>query len=516
MRRLAMLLVVGCLIAAGAMALAEEPRYGGVLRAAMQTNPPTLDPHKTTTTATQQIACHVFEPLVAFDENFAPQPVLLASWEAAEDNLSYTLHLRTGVKFHNGKLLTAEDVKASLERIIAISPVSGYYDGVTEIDVVDDHTLQVRLSKPMNLVAAMTVQVTWQGIMPKEFAENHDELRVGQLIGTGPYKLVEWRPDVYVKLVRFPDYVPVEAPASGFVGKKVAYLDEILFIPVKEVGARIAGLETGEYDYAEALPIETLKTIQANRNLVPQIVKPQWALVWELNGKEWPTSNAKFRQALLAALDMEFVVSTVVMNDPNFYSVNPGFIFGPWSAWYTEAGKEHYNQANLERARQLLKEAGYNGEDVVLLSNRDYYWMYRCTLAAAACLERAGIRVKIEFSDWPSQIGKALTLKGWNINQTGWSPNEDPVRTKGSLLCGAPYAYGYCNPKMDQLLDQISRPASFEERKEIWEQIQLLYYDDVPVIFFGYIFGLDATRAEVQDYRPWYVVPRFWNVWKRG
>jgi peptide/nickel transport system substrate-binding protein len=69
---------------------------------------------------------------------------------------------------------------------------------------------------------------------------------------------------------------------------------------------------------------------------------------------------------------------------------------------------------------------------------------------------------------------------------------------------------------MDELLDQISRPASFEERKQIWEQIQLLYYEDVPVIFFGYIFGLEATRAEVQNYQPWYVVPRFWNVWKRG
>ena len=507
--------VMGYLFVTAGLALATEPRYGGILRAAMQTNPPTLDPHKTTTTATQQIACHVFEPLVAFDEDFVPKPVLLKSWEVAEDNLSYTLHLRTGVKFHSGKVLTAEDVKASLERIIAISPVAGYYDGVREIVVMDDYTLRVGLSKPMNLVAAMTVQVTWQGIMPKEYADNHDELRVGQLIGTGPYVLVEWKPDQYVKLVRFPDYVPAEEPASGFVGKKAAYLDEILFIPVKEVGARIAGLETGEYDYAEALPIESLKTIQANPALVPHIVKPQWALVWELNGQEWPTNNVKFRQALLAALDMEFVVSSVVMNDPNFYSVNPGFVFGPWSAWYTEAGKEYYNQANLERARQLLREAGYNGEDVVLLSNRDYYWMYRCTLAAAACLERAGIRVKIEFSDWPSQIGKALTLKGWNINQTGWSPCEEPVRMKGSLLCGAPYAYGYCNPKMDELLDQISQPGTFEERKKLWEQIQLLYYEDVPVIFFGYIFGLEATRAVVQGYRPWYVVPRFWNVWKK-
>ncbi len=514
MRRLLLSIVVGCIVLAGGFAMAEEPRVGGVLRAAMQTNPPTLDPHKTTTTATQQIACHVFEPLVAFDENFAPQPVLLESWEVAEDGLSYTLRIRTGVKFHNGKILAAEDVKASLERIIAISPVSGYYAGVSGIDTIDDHTVRVRLDKPMNLVAAMTIQVTWQAIMPKELAENRDELRVGQLIGTGPYKLAEWRPDMYVKLVRFVDYVPVEAEPSGFVGKKIAYFDEILFIPVKEVGARIAGLETGEYDYAEALPIETLRTIAANPNLVPQVVKPQWELAWELNHQEPPMDNLKFRQAVLAALDADFIVSTVVMNDPEFYSVNPGVRAGPWSAWYSEAGAEYYNQGDPERARELLREAGYNGEDIILLSNRDYYWMYRNTLAAATCLERAGIRVKIEFSDWPSQIGKALTLKGWHINQTGWSPQEEPLRFKGSLTCGAPYAYGYCNPEMDRLLEELAKPAVFEERKAVYEEVQRLFYEDVAHIRFGFIFGLDATRVELQDYRPWYVVPRFWNVWK--
>ena len=85
---------------------------------------------------------------------------------------------------------------------------------------------------------------------------------------------------------------------------------------------------------------------------------------------------------------------------------------------------------------------------------------------------------------------------------------------KGSLQCGAPYAYGYCNPEMDRLLDELSKPASFEDRKKIFEQVQLLYYEDVPVVYFGDIFGLEATRKELKGYEAWYVVPRFWNVWK--
>lgn len=513
MKRIVLLLALGLLI--GSLGLAAYGQaFGGTLRAAMQTNPPTLDPHQTTTTATQQVASHVFEPLIAFDANYEPKAVLLESWEVAEDGLSYTLVLRQGVVFHNGDPLTAADAKASLERIIAISPVAGYYDGVDEIEVINDLTLLVTLEKPMNLISAMVIQVTWQAIMPKQYAESREELRIPELIGTGPYKLVEWQPDVHVKLARFEGYSPVDEPASGFVGKKVAYFDEVLLIPVKEVGSRIAGLETGEYDYAEALPIETRSTIDANSDLVAQIVKPQWALVWELNQAEPPFDNVKVRQALFAALDMEFVVSTVVMNDPDFYLAHPGFRYGPWSSWYTEVGSYNYNQADPVKSRQLLEEAGYAGEDIILLSNRDYYWMYRCTLAAATSLELGGFRVKIEFSDWPSQIGKALTGEGWHINQTGWSPSEEPLRMKGSLQCGAPYAYGYCNPEMDRLLDELSKPASFAERKEIFEQVQLLYYQDVPVIYFGDIFGLDATRRELKGYEAWYVVPRFWNVWK--
>jgi len=512
-KRAVLLTTVGLLIGLVGWAAIGQT-YGGTLRAAMQTNPPTLDPHQTTTTATQQVACHVFEPLVAFDANYEPKPMLLESWEAAADGSYYTLTLRQGVTFHNGKPLTAADVKASLARIIEISPVGGYYDGIGEIEIIDDHTLVVHLARPMNLISAMVIQVTWQAIMPKEYAESREELRIPNLIGTGPYKLVEWQPDVHVKLQKFAGYSPVEEPSSGFVGKKVAYFDEILLIPVKEVGSRIAGLETGAYDYAEALPIETRPTIDANTNLLSHIVKPQWALVWELNQAEPPFDNVKVRQALLAALDMDFVLTTVVMSESDFYMAHPGFRYGPWSAWYTEVGSEYYNQANAEKSRQLLKEAGYQGEDIILLSNRDYYWMYRCTLAAATSLELGGFRVKIEFSDWPSQIGKALTGEGWHINQTGWSPSEEPLRMKGSLQCGAPYAYGYCNAEMDRLLDELAKPATFEERKAIFEEIQLLYYEDVPVVYFGDIFGLEATRSELKGYEAWYVVPRFWNVWK--
>jgi peptide/nickel transport system substrate-binding protein len=516
MKRSVMIVLALALVFASAItALAEETGvFGGTFKAAMQANPPTLDPHRTTNTVTQQIVSHVFEPLVAFDRTFTPTPVLLDSWEVADDSMSYTLFLRQGVKFHNGKTMTAEDVKASLERIIRISPVSGYYAQVKGIEVIDDYTLRVDLTEPFNLIAAMTVQMTWQAIMPKEYAEIEDELTVGQLIGTGPYKLAEWTPDVHVKLVRFEDYEPVDAPPSGFVGKKVAYFDEILYIPVKELSARLAGLQTGEYDYAEALGIPMKKIIESDPNLNAHFVRPQWIPCWELNHTNPPMDNVKFRQALMAALDLDEVMRTVTLNDPEFYEVHPGFLFGPYSEWFSEVGAEYHNQGNIERARQLLEEAGYAGEEIVVLCNRDYDWMYRTTLAAVAQLERAGIKVVLEFYDWNSQIAKALSLEGWHINQSGKSLYEDPLRARGSLMSGAPYAYGYANADIDRILTELGKPASFEERKLLWQEAQEIYYEDVPVILFGDLYGLEATRASIKNYQSWYVVPIFWNIWR--
>ncbi len=497
---------------AGALAL---PAFAQTITAAMQTNPPTLDPHMTTTTATQQIAIHVFEPLVVYGEDYSTVlPMLAASWEASDDDLTYTFTLREGVLFHNGKELRAEDAVASLDRIRTHSPVSGFYEGVSAIEVTGDYTFEVTLDQPIDLIASMAVPVTWQGIMPKEQADaaGSNELRVGELIGTGPFELSAWRPDVEVVLDRLEDYAAVDIPASGFGGHKEALVEQVRFVPVREVGSRIAGLETGEYHFAEALPITAMGRLEDNTNVEPLVAMPLWGVAWEINKQEPPMDNVYFRRAVLAALDMDFIMRTVAMGDPNFYRVQPGRFYPEQTALYSDACAEEYNRADPDYARELLAQAGYDGEDIVILSNRDYDWMYRATLAAAPQLEQAGINVRLEFSDWPSQIGKALTLEDWHINQTGWSLNFNLTDLKGGLQSGAPYAYGYENPDMDAALERASFLLSPEELRASADEIQCMILTDVPYIRFGDLFGLEAVRTTLDGYASWYVVPRFWNV----
>lgn len=497
--------------------VAQQPRPGGVLKAAMQTNPPTLDAHLSTTTATRQIAVHVFETLVVFNEDYDIIPQLASHWEVSTDGLVYTFYLRPDVTFHNGKALTADDVVASLTRFKQYSVDRARLAAVEDITALDTLTVQIRLSRPVLLLTQLALPGTFLAIYPAEIIKDRSaEVRGDELVGTGPYRLLEWKPDVYVRLGRFLGYAQDArfSGPTGLGGRRTAIFDEIQFIPVLESATRLAGLLTGEFDYAEELPLTAYTTVARNPQLRAYIVRPRWALLLELNQSEPPMDNVLFRRAIVAALDMEAVLRAVTFGNPDFYRLQPSFFFPEQRIWHNDAGSELYNRRDLGEVRRLLDAAGYNFEPIIYLANRDYDWMYKCTLAVASQLQQAGINVQVEFSDWPSQIARALTQKGWHINQTGWSPRFDPIQLATSLRCGSPSAYMYCNPEVDKLLDRLAQVLPLEERQRTYRELQQLVWEDVAVIRIGDIFVFEGTTARLQGYSPWNVIPRFWNSWK--
>ena len=514
---LIVMLGLGLCIMVGAGSFAEPPKGRGILKAALQTNPPTLDPHLSTTTATRQVAVHVFETLVTYGENYEIIPQLASSWEVDDEGLVYIFHLRPGVRFHNGKVLTADDVVASIDRFRKYSVDKARLAAIQEVSAVDHLTVVIRLEKPVLLLTHLAIPTVFLAIFPAEIiTDRASEVRGEDLIGTGPYRIAEWTPDVRLRLVRFEEYTPDTRfdGIAGLGGYRTAYFDEVWFIPVVEPAARLAGLLTGEFDYAEELPITAYAQLVRNPNVQPIIVKPRWGLLLELNQSEPPMDNVLFRRAVVAALDMEAILQAVTFGNPDFYRLQPSFFFPEQKVWHNDAGSNIYNRRDLAEVRRLLNAAGYNFEPVIYLSNRDYDWMYKCTLAVASQLQQAGINVQVEFMDWPSQIARALTQKGWHINQTGWSPRLDPIQLAGSLRCGSPSAYMYCNPEVDALLDELSLVRPLEERQELYRRLQQLVWDDVAVIRIGDIFTLEGVSARLQGYSPWNVIPRFWNCWK--
>lgn len=509
-----------CLLLAAGAAFAggqgDKPAAaGGVLKAAMTTNPQSLDEYSSSANATRQVSIYVYETLFTIGEAYETIPQLAESYTQSADRLVYTIKLRSGVKFHNGDTMDAADVKASIERFLNAPLAGGRFKALKSIEVVDPLTVRMTLTEDINLPAQLALP-SRPVIMPKEIAEKYMKatLEAQDVIGTGPYRLLEWKPDVYVRMGKFADYVPDSRykDYQGFGGKRIPLFDEIQFVPVTEAAARIAGLETGQFDFAEAIPVTSYESISQKPGIRPIIMKPRWNIMLELNQGEPPMDKVAFARALVYALDMEKVMQAVTGGNKQFYRLDPG-VFAREAAYFSEAGsKDIYNKKDLAKVKQLLAEVGYKGEPIIYLVNKDFEWMYKACLSLEQQWKEAGINIQMEWFDWASQIKKAQTRKGWHINQTGWSPRLDPSQLEGPLHSSSVGAYNYNNPKMDALLAELRKGLPLKDRQKLMDQVQQLIWEDVAVIKIGDYFELEAVSTKLPDYRPFYTIPRFWNM----
>ena len=204
-------------LTAGASAAQEQPKFGGVLKAATIGEPPSLDLHTTTATIVQQITWHIFEGLYTYDRNYTAIPLLVEGHAVSDAGRTYTFRLRRGVKFHNGKELTSADVVPSLKRWGRLA-TSGkqFWKNVEGVDAKDPHTVAMYLKDTSGaLLMGLARPNNGAVIYPKEVVEAAGDGPVKEYIGTGPYRFVEHRPDRHVRLARFKDYVARTDPPTA-------------------------------------------------------------------------------------------------------------------------------------------------------------------------------------------------------------------------------------------------------------------------------------------------------------
>ena len=484
---------------------AGGPKYGGTLRVATTTSVPTLDPMVVTHVATREVGMHIFESLVTFDENFAIVPMLAESWDISPDEQVYTFYLRQGVPFHNGKEMKAEDVWASVVRFLEVSPRKGELANLEEVRVIDDYTVEFRLSQPTGpFLAALANPIAQLAIMPREAVEGKPA-RQAEIIGTGPYKFVEWIPDRHVKVVRFEDYKPVDMPASGFAGHKAAYIDEILFIPVPEPGARVAGLEAGDYDFADFLPAISVPDLMYRPDLVLDSLMPYtWPVIYFNFARHF--GDLRLRQAVQAGLDLEEIM---IASSDDAGRLDPGMYFQE-QVWHSNVGAELYNQKDLEKAKALMQEADYAGEEIIVVTNTDYEYMYKAAIVLEQQLKN-GLQCQTSGPRLARFVRPGSDLSKWDIFFSSHSTRFDPSANDFYFMPGTTF-FAYDNPEMVKYLKQGMDSTSFEDRYRAYEEAQRIFYEDVAMIKL-YDLGIwQGWQEYVQGYRPWVMI-NFNNVW---
>lgn len=486
---------------------AEQKEYKDELNIALTAQPPTLDTALTVSAVALDTAGNIFEQLYTLNANYEPVPALAESVERSEDGLTYTFALRQGVKFHNGNEMTSEDVVASMNRWLVTSSRAKVLLTNAKFEAVDTYTVKLTVESPTSDVLILIAsQAQFPSIMPKEIVESAPADGIKEYIGTGPYKFQEWKQDQYIHLVRNDDYYQVaDTEPSGFDGRKEAPTQNLYFHFVTDHSTRIAGVKTGQYDVADSIPIESYDELAADSN-INLLSFPGGALTAFFNTSEGLLQDVKIRQAILAAFNNEEIMLASFAK-PDLYSLAPGYLNTNQVQWSTEAGGEYYNQSNPEKAKQLLQEAGYNGEEITLLTTKDYNEMYTATLVIQEQLRQIGMNVKVENFDFPTFLETKNDRSKWDIfvASTGYQI------TPPQLLAVNPDWAGLDNETVKQALIDIRGAATPEAAKQEWEKLQGFLYEFASSTVIGHYNGVVATTKKLEGFEL-FEAPVVWNA----
>ncbi len=501
-------LIVAMALASGT-ALAQKK--GGDMVMAQPAGTNTLDPHFTASAAARNMMLGMYETLMVIDENTAPIPHLAEKVSVAEDGLTYTFALRKGVKFHTGKEMTSADVKASFDRFGQLSPEKTTMASVDRIDTPDPYTVVFKMKAlDTSFLDRLASPASPTTIIPAEEASK--PVNKTNHVSTGPYQFVEWEPDTHLKLKRFDGYAAAPGKAAdGLGGKKTAYFDTVTVRIIREASARVAALEAGQVHYIEDVPVPSAQRLSSNAKLKVVDLLPAAQPVMLINSVQAPTNNVKLRQAMQAAVDMKEVMTAAT--DGNF-KLNHSFVY-PNNPYFNDAGKPHYNVNDAKKAKQLLAESGYKGEPIVMLTNKDYQYMYKSALVMTEQLKDIGVNIKLEVLDWPTMADLSRKREGWNMAASGLAiqPFVGPYSYMKLFWGSTHIAFADKDPVLEEAWTKFNKSLKLEDRKAAWTQIEGRMADQVYVFKLGDSGNKLAMVKNLGGFKPYAGAVRMWDVW---
>ncbi len=513
---LSFVLLAGLAASGWAQAPAPAPRKGGTLTVALSADPPALDIHSTTAYLTEIVSWHVFEPLFTYDKDFQIVPMLAEGFTVGAGGREYTITLRSGVRFHNGQEMTAKDVVASLQRWfkMAVVAVPFFRDDIESVEARGARTVVIRLKQPSGImIAALAQPIQLAGIYTAQVADAAGTKRIteiSELIGTGPFKFTRWVPGQAIELERFDGYSALPGKPNGYGGQKVAWVDRLRFVIVPDVQTRINGVPTGQYDYAESITPDAYGTLRNDNRVRTLILKPYGQPMAVFNKRKGIFTDRKMRQAFLAALDMSKIMAGTFGN-PLMFRVDGSLQFRE-SPWHSREGLAPYNKRDLALARRLMAEAGYRGQPVRWITSAAFDWAYKPALIASQQLEEAGFNMDLQVLDWATVLSRRGNPDLYEVFSTSFIFSPGVAPPIQPVIISPTWPGWWTTEEKERLIGRLIREPDLNTRKQIWTDVQKLYWEDVPGIKFGDFFNLAVARSGVHGLatRPDLF---FWNVW---
>jgi peptide/nickel transport system substrate-binding protein len=514
-------------LAAASVAVApqgETLSAGGALTVVLGSDIRTTDPGVNRDDNTDAVMSHIIETLVAYRNDLTVAPHLVESMDISSDGLTYGFRLREGLVFHDGSPVTSETVVWNWKRFL--DPATnwfcrGMFDGTADSSAAgvkiagvaarDARTVVFTLARPSALFLNLMASVQ---CLPGVYARSSVDARGAWVkpVGTGPFMLEEWRRGRHILLSRFPQYRPLEGAGNGLAGDRRARVERVRWIIVPEVTSAVQAFNAGQIDVLPNLSANTVGDI-AKRPGVE--FYPQQLFDWTvllLQTRDPLLRDVRIRLAIAHAIDRGQIAkaATAGRGRPNPSAV-PSM-----SAYHTPA-HDGYPSYDPRRAAQLLREARYARQPLVIQTNRRFTNMYDNAVLVQAMLQQVGIQARIEVLDWATQLSNYQAGK-FQLSSFSYSARSDPALAYDRLVGRKEVraTSQWESEAAEQLLATAARATDAAERARAFEQLHRLMAQDVPLIGFYNGISIHVTGPGVNGYRTWPgATPIAWGVAKR-
>lgn len=513
-------------LAAALVPLANGARAETVLRTVMHSDLKILDPVWTAGNITRNHGYMIYDTLFAYDANGVVQPQMVDRYELSADKKTYTFTLREGLLWHDNQPVTAEDCVVSIKRW-AVKDAAGQLmmRYLEDISPVDARTFKMVLKQPISIVLPSLAKRSGLPafMMPKRVAETDPSKQISDFIGSGPFMLKrdEWKPGNMTVYLKFPGYKPRSEPPSGLAGGKVAKIDRIEWRAISDYNQAVSALLAGEIDYIEQPPIDLLPLVKNDPNIKIWNWNPYGnQFMFRPNHTQPPFNNAKVRQALWYVFNQEDFMKAV-LGDPEYYKACLSF-FACGTTFANDAVFKDKLTSNFNKAKELLKEAGYDGTTVVLLHSTDLFQLTNLAPVAKTLLERAGFKVDMQSMDWQTVVARrtkreAPSAGGWSAFMTSNVATDvaDPVMAQWiSSTCDKAYPGWPCDPELEKLREAFLLETDEAKQKTIADEVQKRIYENTPLLHLGQWYNAAPVRTSVTGILP-AGIPVFWNMEKK-
>ncbi len=484
-----------------------------------------IDPITTTGYIVRNHGYLVYDTLFATDANFKIQPQMVDKWSSSPDGLRWEFTLRDGLKFHDGAPVRPADVIASLKRWSARDTFGQAMAAtIDSYEAMGTNGFAMKLKKPFPLMieALGKLSSNVPFIMPERVANTDPAQNITDATGSGPFRFVreQWVPGQIAVYEKFADYKPRSEPPSWAAGGKVVKIDRLEWRIIPDPAVASAALAAGEVDWYEQPPVDLLPTMARNKDIKVENIDPLGSIAMlRFNHLHPPFNNPGVRRAVMMAVNQADYLQAII-GDKSYYKECKSF-FTCGTPMASDVGAAAAG-GNVDRAKQMLRDAGYKGEKVVIISPTDIPTNHIQSLVTEDLLKKIGMNVELVATDWGSVLARRGSRNpadqgGWSIFHTWWvGPDvvnpalHAPLRGNGT----ASWPGWPTDAAMEALRERWLVAPTLADQVAIARDMQARAYEMVPYVTTGQFQQPMAFRANISGIivSP---VPFFWNVDKR-